>query len=319
MTTLEHDKGEAGHKANKKKSRQQEDKEHTMRFLAVSAARTKGVKWAAEKVGRSVRTIYRWMKRFAERGREGLRERSRRPHNVKTLDLAKRQKIIDIRLSRRIGCEKIAFDVGCSSSTVHKVLKRLSLVWDKGKRTRWKFYERKHTNSLWQLDYTQFRDDLWLLLIIDDHSRFVIGHRFMATPQSEPTIRQLEASFSKYGVPEALLTDHGSQFHSVRGGTGEFDRFCLSEAVRHILASIRHPQTSGKLERKNGVLKEWLAERMIDPASFTNEEVRELVDYFVEDHNYSRPHFAYQAQEFYGIGKRRKVLFLPFLRFACHR
>ena len=82
--------------------------------------------------------------------------------------------------------------------------------------------------------------------------------------------------------------------------------------------SVRHLQTVGKLEMKNGALKEWLAEKMIDPALFTDGEVRGLVDDFTEDHNYSRPHFAYEAQEFYGIGKRRKVLFLPYLRFVCH-
>lgn len=74
MTALGYDKDEAGHKANKKKSRQQLDKEYTMRFLAVSAARTKGVRWAAEKASVTTRTIYRWMKRFIDRGREGLRE-----------------------------------------------------------------------------------------------------------------------------------------------------------------------------------------------------------------------------------------------------
>lgn len=318
MTTLGYDKDGPAHKANKRKSRQQIDKEYTMRFLAVGAARSKGVGWAAEKVGVSTRTIYRWMKRFVEHGREGLRQLSRRPHAIRTIEPEKRRMIVDLRLSLRLGCEKIAYEVGCSASTVHKVLRQLSLIWDNGTRTRWKFYERKHVNSLWQLDYTKLRDDLWLLLVIDDHSRFIVGHRFMAAPKSEPTMSLLGSCFSRYGVPRALLTDHGTQFHAMNGES-EFDRFCLSEAVKHILASVRHPQTVGKLERKNGVLKEHLDSNMIDPSSFTNDEVSEMVDDFVAYHNHSRMHFAYEGQEFYGIRKRRKVLFLPYLRFVCHR
>lgn len=180
-------------------------------------------------------------------------------------------------------------------------------------------YSKSGIDSMWQLDYTMLRDGLWLLLIVYDHSRFIIGHRFMPTPKSAPIISLLETCFSKYGVPKQLLTDYGTQFFSVKGNTSEFDRFCLSAMVEHILASAMHPQTVGKLERKNGVLKEYLEDRMTDPAWFTNYEIRELVNDFVVHHNNSRTHFTYEAQELYSIGKRRKVLFLPYLRFVCHR
>jgi len=291
--------------------------EYTTRFLAVSSARTKGVAWAAEKAGVSVRTIYRWMKRFTDQGRDGLRARSRRPLHSRTLDRERRSRIVDLRLSLRLGCEKIAFEVGCSASTVHRVLRDLGLIWDDGKRTRWKFYERKHANSLWQLDYTMLRDGLWLLLVIDDHSRFVVGHRFMPSPDGGATIALLRECFSRYGVPRQLLTDHGSQFYAAKGGESAFDAMCSAEGVEHVLASVRHPQTVGKLERKNGVLKDELRCRT-DLTSATDAEVRAMVDEFVAYHNYSRMHFAYEIQDF-GVRKRKKVLFLPYLRFVCHR
>jgi len=77
-----------------------------VRFLAALTARIKGPKWADEKVARSVRTIYHWMKNFAELERGGLGGRSRRPKNVEEIDLERRQMIVDLRLTQFLGCKK---------------------------------------------------------------------------------------------------------------------------------------------------------------------------------------------------------------------
>jgi hypothetical protein len=45
----------------------------------------------------------------------------------------------------------------------------------------------------------------------------------------------------------------------------------------------------------------------------------DLLDGFIANHNHSWMHFTYDSQEFYGIRRRKKVLFLPYLRFVCHR
>jgi transposase InsO family protein len=285
---------------------------------AVHAAEGRGVHWVAERVGRSARTVYRWIRAFKERGEEGLRGRSTRPRNPRRLPREKVERIVDLRLATGYGCEKIAYEAGCSASSVHKVLRRLGLIWKEGRRTRFRSYERKHANSLWQLDYTMLREDPWLLLIIDDHSRFVVGWRAMPQPNLEDTLAELRAAFSRHGVPGQLLTDHGSTFTPVRGGRTGFGEMCSELGIQHILASVRHPQTLGKLERKNGVLKEFLARRASVP-SWPREEVEGLVGHFVEEHNYSRWHFAYETHLLGSVWKRRKVLFLPYLRFVCHR
>ena len=79
-----------------------------------------------------------------------------------------------------------------------------------------------------------------------------------------------------------------------------------------------YPQTLGKCERKNGVRNDFLARRA-GAFSWPKEEVSSLVDHFVEGHNYSRWHFAYETHALGNVRKRREVLFLPSLRFACHR
>jgi transposase InsO family protein len=302
----------------KGKSQQRKDDWFRRKMNAVHAAGRKGVHWAAERVGRSVRTMYRWIRAFKEQGEEGLRGKSTRPRNPRLLPREKVERIVDLRLATGCGCEKIAYEAGCSVSSVHKVLRRLGLIWEEGRRTRFRSFERKHSNTLWQLDYTMLRQDLWLLLVIDDHSRFIVGCRTMPQPNLEATLAELRSAFSRYGVPVQLLTDHGSTFTPVRGGVTGFGEMCLELGIRHLLASIRHPQTLGKLERKNRVLKDFLARRA-DALSWPREGIERLLEHFVEEHNYSRFHFAYEMHVLGSVRKRRKVLFLPYLRFVCHR
>lgn len=318
MTTLGRSRESGDKKVRKSKSQLEKDSWFRRKMNAVHAAERWGVQWVAERVGRSARTVYRWIEAFQRQGPEGLRGRSTRPRNPRRLPRETVERIIDLRLATGYGCEKIAFEVGCSASSVHKELKRLGLIWKEGRRTRFRSFERKHANSLWQLDFTQLREDLWPLLVMDDHSRFLVAHRMMATPNAEAVLGALGTAFSQYGVPEQVLTDHGSQFFSTKGGVSAFDRMCLDEGIKHILSAVRHPQTLGKLERKNGVLKDFLARRA-GAFSWPEEKLSSLVDQFVEEHNYSRWHFAYETHVLGSVRKRRKVLFLPYLRFVCHR
>jgi len=318
VTTPDASRQSGDKKLRKDRSQQEKDSWFRRKKNAVLAAESKGVQWVAERVSRSARTMYRWIEAFKERGEEGLRGKSTRPRNPKRLPRETVQRIVDLRLATGYGCEKIAFEVGCSASSVHKELKRLGLIWKEGRRTRFRSFERKHANSMWQLDFTQLREGLWLLLVMDDHSRFIVAHRFMMTPNVEAVLAALGTAFSHHGVPEQMLTDHGPQFYSVKGGVPTFDRMCLDNDIQHILSAVRHPQTLGKLERKNGVLKDFLARRA-GAFSWPEEEVSSLIDHFVEEHNYSRWHFAYEAHVLDSVRKRRKVLFLPYLRFVCHR
>jgi len=302
----------------RKGSQQEKDWWHTRKVMAVNTAPKRGVHWVASMVKRSVRTLYRWLKAFRERGPDGLREGSRRPHTIHRLDDDRRKTIVAIRKTTGIGCEKIALELRVSPSTVHKVLGEEGMVFRTGRRTRFRHFERKHANSLWQLDYTFIRDDLWLLQVVDDHSRFIVGHRFMAMPNAGETIALMRSCFSRYGVPEQVLTDHGSQFVPTTSGTSEFTGVCLDLGIRHILASVRHPQTTGKVERRHGLVKDHLDAVGVGrdaPADEIERAVREFVEY----HNFSRMHFGYER---YVIGDFRvckKVVFLPFMRFVCHR
>jgi putative transposase len=265
------------------------------------------------------RSITNWYDKWLIGGFAALSERSRRPKDVHHLEREKIEKMMEIRDMQGWGCSKIAYDIGCSSSTVHKYL----VIHDKnvpsGKRGRFRSFERKHSNSLWQMDYTRLRNDVWVLQVVDDHSRFIVGARVMWTPNTLDTIQLLEECFSNYGVPEQFLTDHGTQFYSVKGGESTFDKFCLENMVDHILSSIAHPQTLGKTEQRHNMMKNYLDKEIEDPEFAPRELFRETVDRWVHRHNFDSPHEAWITYRIGDWVKKKRIHFLPFLRFANHR
>lgn len=280
-------------------------------------------KYPIEEVGdisdRSVRTIFRWKAIAKKEGTSALREKSRCPHTIHRVSNDTVEQVFSLREEHHEGCEKIALNVGVSSSTVHRILRKAGLISKKKKQTRWRFYQRKHSNSLWQMDFSQIYEDLWILVIIDDHSRFIIGHKLMETPNVDDALDLLNDCIGKYGPPKQILTDHGTQFYAVRGGISTFDIFCLDNYIKHILARIRHPQTNGKVERKIGVIKEYLDWKGLLEKRLPNEIISEELHEFCEYHNYSRYHFTYERYTFGDIEVKKKVAFIPYLRYVCHR
>ena len=60
---------------------------------------------------------------------------------------------------------------------------------------------------------------------------------------SRSVIKEMKASFARYGIPDVLITDNGPQFASA-----EFAVFAKSWMFQHITSSPYHPQSNGKAE-----------------------------------------------------------------------
>ena len=88
-----------------------------------------------------------------------------------------------------------------------------------------------------------------LLTIIDHFSRFpeVV---ILSDTSSKSIINALTSLFARYGLPENLLSDNGSNFVSA-----DFEDFLASTMTQHLRTSNFHPQTNGVLERFHGSLK----------------------------------------------------------------
>jgi transposase InsO family protein len=168
-------------------------------------------------------------------------------------------------------------------------------------------FEAPHPNALWMMDALQFRvhsERLYLHLIIDDFSRFIVGHSVSEELSSEEAVAALKEAISLHGKPERMLTDRGGQFMAVRADT-TFKRFLERELIDHSVSRPYHPQTLGKVESVNrAIQKELLYLREFQ----SKDETRAAIAAWVERYNFHRAHLGIDgllpADRYFGLKKR---------------
>lgn len=189
---------------------------------------------------------------------------------------------------------KAALGLKASPRTVDKVLRAENLLGEPLKRHVDKVYgrfERPWVMCIFQTDYKQWNTGIHTIWVMDDHSRFILGHRVVANASAEVVIELMEEIIGEYGNPAQILTDHGTEFYSVRGGKGrsKLDVWCKEHGIEHIMGRVRHPQTQGKMERSHRSAKE---EILTFGSIDTLEEAQVAVTNWVEYYNWDRPHQA---------------------------
>ena len=80
------------------------------------------------------------------------------------------------------------------------------------------------------------------LIVTDYYSNFWEIDRLQATT-SDDVIRKMKQHFSRYGIPEVLISDNGTQFTS-----REFRSFTKQWEIQHETSSPHHHQSNGKAE-----------------------------------------------------------------------
>jgi putative transposase len=75
----------------------------------------------------------------------------------------------------------------------------------------------ERANQVWAMDITYIpmaRGFVYLTAVMDWHSRRVLAHRVSITMDADFCVQALEEAIARYGVPEIMNTDQGSQFTS---------------------------------------------------------------------------------------------------------
>lgn len=117
-------------------------------------------------------------------------------------------------------------------------------------------YEWPRPNALWHTDWSQCPyTGKQLIAFIDDHSRFIVHAEYFENATRENTQIAFQKAIDKYGKPDHILTDNGTQFTPSRGEKGPFTEWCEERGIKHILGRVHHPQTNGKIERWFGTYK----------------------------------------------------------------
>ena len=125
-------------------------------------------------------------------------------------------------------------------------------------------FEAVRPNHMWHLDYLHRhinRAQTHTLILLDDCSRYVVGHGTDDAERADLVIKTFEQAVERHGKPEMVLHDKGAAFWSWRG-ISRFTALLTEMGVDQIAAE--HKEWNGKLE----VFNANLSKELFDPHHF---------------------------------------------------
>lgn len=245
----------------------------------------------------SRKTYYKWKSRYEKKGIEGLSDISRRPHNIKYKKVIPEveETIIDLRLTKRFGCNRIKFrlrriiGLSLSTRTIYKILKRhgLNILKCNAKIRTYKRFAMQHPNDMVQMDIlgpfylSNSNERNYFISCLDDCSRKVAS-KWSERKRTIDVLDVLEEWIVINGKPKKVMRDNGKQFTSKI-----FKRFLEHNNIKDKPIPKCYPQLQGKVEAYNKIVKnEFLA--VEDISSIDDGKLR--YDMFVKAYNETREH-----------------------------
>ena len=240
------------------------------------------------------KTLYRWLDLYEKFGESALENNKPGAKGTK-LNSRFEHLIINEWKNRKRSCHKLwitmktkGYDV--SERQIQKIFKKHGLKMSLRKRpSQIKFikYEWPLPNMLWHTDWTLCPfTGKYLIAFIDDYSRFITPAQYFDKATTKNTLIAFEKAIKKHNIPDAILTDNGSQFHV----HGDFEEFCKEKNVKHILGRVHHPQTNGKIERWFGTYKMEFKEG--------EDTLKSFVDYYNKERLHQGIHYQVPLQRY---------------------
>lgn len=255
-----------------------------------------GVSEAAAKHGCSKWTIYDWRsagQRAARRAAEGRSEPAeegdarREDRRRLVLELWRQQPGLGPSQIRNLLKRK---GFKASVNTIRAIMEEHGYVQPRLRRKEHVGqYEAVRPLQLVHLDFVHFhvhRQKQCLLLILDDYSRFITGFTLLKSEHADGVIRAFEDSVTRYGKPDAAMTDRGSAFHSF-SGLSRFERLLEELEITHFVA--QEPAVNGKAEALAAAVQKELV-RQMEFADLA--DAQRQVAAWVRFYNYKRPHHS---------------------------
>ena len=116
---------------------------------------------------------------------------------------------------------------------------------------------------MWQLDTTYcsyikdsrgHRSRTYLIMIIDDHSRMIVGYGFFLEDNAVNVQTVLKRAIAKYGVPKRLYADNGKPYKNE-----QLPIICAQLQIQISHAQVFHGNSKGKVERAfKSVKEQWM-------------------------------------------------------------
>jgi putative transposase len=264
----------------------------------------------AEHFGISRKTVYKWLRRFADEGASGMSERSRAPHRCPraTPDEVALAVVRAKEAHPTWGPAKLAPGpdeapeiamAWPAVSTRGRILSRQGLVTRRKRPRRstpWlgPFLGADSPNNVWGVDFKG-----WIrtgdgircdpLTVSDACTRMLLGCEILPKADYAHVRPVFERIFREYGLPLAVRTDNGPPFASVgAGGLSPLSVWWVKLGIIPERIEPGHPEQNGRQERLHRTLKQ---ETMKPPAS-TPQAQQKKCDDFLLIYNWERPHEA---------------------------
>lgn len=267
----------------------------SQKAVILEDAATDGVTVAAEKHGVSRFSIYDWQRKVtkAAAGEGPSPTSGPEPKDIE----AKRDAEIlgEWKKHPGLGPSQIVHqlarhNVRVSTHTARRVMEDAGYRPPKVERQKHdRRYEAVRPNHLWHLDFVQRyigKTSTFTLILIDDCSRFVVGHGVDDAERADMVIQSFEQAVDQHGRPERVMFDKGSAFWSWRG-ISRFTALLTEMGTDSIVAE--HKEWNGKVEVFNANLHKELfdAHRFYDVA-----EMRRRLETHLHWYNHARTHHA---------------------------
>jgi putative transposase len=269
-----------------------------------------------EQAGISERTLRRYLSEYKAHGFTGLKPKGKSPgrtedaiplHILEQAILLRREvpKRSVAQIIQILEWEGLAQPGQIKRSTLQEKLaergystRHMKMYASTGAATR--RFQQKYRNKLWHSDikygpYLPIGQDgskkqVYLVTFIDDANRYVLHGQFYPTLDQVIVEDCFRQAIQKYGVPEAVFFDNGSQYR-----TKWMRRACAKMGIRLLFARPFSPEATGKVERFNRVVDSFLSEAALEkPQSL--DKLNELFWIWLDECYQNKSHSALEGK-----------------------
>lgn len=244
-------------------------------------------------------TLERWTGLYRKKGMDGLIPGCRKDKGVsRTLSADAINEIYSLRekypringvMIHQMLIQNGFLDATVSVRAVQRFLKENDLKSARNPQVKdRKAYEMPEFGCMWQADtaYLPYITEngrsrrTFLIMIIDDHSRLIVGGGIFYHDNAYNYQKVLKQAISTYGIPDKIYMDHGSSFEN-----GQLTLILDSLGIVESHAPVRDGAAKGKVERNfRTVRSRWLS--TLDPSTIHSlEEFNRLLADYIRQHN----------------------------------
>jgi putative transposase len=266
------------------------------RARALELVASKGVSAASRELGISRWTLYEWRRKVARANAGEAVENPLAGPDTDPRVERDRRILEEWRKHPGLGPSQVRNQLRrkglkTSTNTVRRVMVEAGYAPPRVKRDRVSDdrYEAVRPNQLWHLDFLHryvHKQKVFVLLVVDDFSRFIVGHSVWEVERAEAVLQTFESAVTRHGRPEMVMSDGGSAFYAWKG-IARFTSLLEELGCDQMIA--QRPQLNGKNEVLNAnVQKELFATEVFLDLG----QLQRRLDAWVAFYNLRRTHHA---------------------------